>query len=99
PTSGSFFVCALVDPELARIKAGAMPQAKNDPDVGRTIQAILGMGLQAYMQTNDTTKVKTLVEVYGKAIGEDPATTPVPEIVRRLVPIINTQIKEMRTRS
>ena len=91
-------VADLIDPVLKDLKADTMPLPKGDPLVTQSLQALLSMALQANIQLGDLDKVKLIVDVYSKAISEDPATVAVPEILKRLVPIIRTQVKELKAK-
>ena len=90
-------VAAIVDPVLTDLKNDVIPPGKSDPLIGQALQALLSMGLQANVQLGKLDKVKLVVEVYGKAVGEDPAAVAVPEVLKRLVPIIRTQIDKAKS--
>ncbi len=89
-------VSDLADPVLKDLKADAIPQIKADPQIGQLLQALMVMALQANVQLGDLDKVKQVVEVFGKAMGEDQGATAVPEVLRRLVPIIRTQVRNLK---
>jgi hypothetical protein len=91
-------VADLVDPIVKDLKAGT-GQPKTDPLVVQTYQSLLTMALRANVHLGDLERVKQIVEVYGKAVGEDPATVAVPEVLRRMVPIIRVQVKELKAKN
>ncbi len=91
-------VAALVDPMLTSLKdpkTAVMPQLKTDPQLAQAVQVLMALALQANVQLGDLEKVRLIVSVYGKAIGEDPTAVTVPEILRRLVPLLRVQVKAL----
>jgi hypothetical protein len=92
-------VADLAAPVVTLLKDGKFPLVKDDPQVSQSLQALLSMALTANVQLGDLDKVRLVVDVYGKAVGEDPDKVVVPEIMRRLVPLIRGQVRELKARS
>ena len=92
-------VADLVQPAVDELaKTGATPN-KNDPQLGQALQALLSMGLSATVQTGDLGKVRAIVAVYGKAVGENAEEVGVPEVLKRLVGLIRTQTRELKEKN
>ncbi len=93
-------VSALVEPVVTDLaKPEAMPPNKSDPQLGQALQALLSMGLSATVQTGEPEKVRAIVAVYGKAVGDNPNDVAVPEVLKRLVGLIRVQVRELKDKN
>ena len=86
----------LLAPVIKDIQADQLRELANDKTLA---PALLSLALRSNMQLGDLSRVKQVVEVYGKAIGEDPAAAKVPEVLRRLVPLIRVQVRDMKAKN